>query len=213
VFCSSCGTKLDLSDMSSERFVKRGRVFMLLRQWRLVAIAFVVWCLGCAGLALWPRTGKLGEPGTLVGAGRAERQFLTLLELPKDRSLSVVFAEKDLNGFLEFIGLKRNPEDLCSLEARPGEIHARVARRVGPVGLGPVMVSPSVTVDIFCVPSGGRLAVRRISMGHLPLAGPARSRAIQYLASLFSRWPERSIMDSLKAIKIEEDRVEISVQK
>jgi hypothetical protein len=213
VVCGACGAKLDLSQLTSDRFDRARERSDRLRRMRLLIPITVVWAVGCVLLGLWPREERIGKPGTLVGARRVEKHVATLGGIKPGQTLAVWLTEEDVNGYFEFVGAKRLNVESFSVTFEPNRVTARLVRQPTTLSVGIVEFTPRFSLEITGEPAGGRLAVRRASWGHLPLIGPLRGIASARVATAFHDWEERALLTSLENLRVETGKAELTAKK
>lgn len=213
VVCGACGAKLDLSHITSEGFERARERAEQLRKLRALIPLAILWAVGCAALALWPRVDRIGKPGTLIGARRVEGHVATLGQIKPGQTLAVWLTEEDANGYFEFVGAKRLGAESFSVTFEPNRLTARLVRQPMSLALGVVEITPRFSVEVVGEPAGGRLAVRRAMWGHLPLIGPFRRIAASRMTAAFAGWDERALLTSLANLRVETGKVELTARK
>src|ERR1035437_2744940 len=95
VFCTKCGTKLELSHMTAEHVVeiKKSWTDPFIRHWRLLAAAVVVLAMVLVALAFWPQTMQIGKEGTRVDGRKVDVGLASLRVLRPGEVRKLEFAE------------------------------------------------------------------------------------------------------------------------
>ena len=214
VFCMSCGMRLNLTHMTRDTVAK-----MQKRPWtdyvsaRRVVPVLVALVLACGGLAVWPRTEVIGKSGASADHADLQNQLVALMGLRTGQSLRATFAEAGLNAYLRNYKTKRLKLESFSVAILPGYVSARVVRVLGPFKLASFEFSPKVSYDIVCRPAGNRLALRKASVGHLRLFGPARTFASGKVLRLLANEKEWALVKDASEITAEEGRLSLLVKK
>jgi hypothetical protein len=213
VFCVGCGAKLDLSGVTRGEIAKGRKLRTTLRQWPIAIGAVVVLLLVCVGMALWPNMEPVGEKGTPGGASRVSARLTTMGRLQKDRTVVFTFAEKDINGFLEYRKIGKMKVQSLSVDVGEGYLRVRVVRRLKAIGFGPVQFNPTISQELLCTPSGSMLRIRRAWFGHLRLWGPVRTTVSRSLYKMFSRQREWKAFQHITDIAAEDEKVVVKVKR
>ncbi|OQA26678.1 MAG: hypothetical protein BWY59_01293 [Verrucomicrobia bacterium ADurb.Bin345] len=216
VFCSKCGSRLDLSKVST-RILARGMqkphdsMYRLLRNLLLLAL------IAALCLLLWP-AGLVGDTGTVKEA----RQFaakIAAIQRAQQAGLYVfeVATEREVNAYIAEI-LKQNKNISQSEGMRMGIEAITVRVEPLPKGLtvvilanwGPVRLSYEVT-GVPVVKQGlFYLDVQSARWGHLPLPGPAGQWVSQRVANVFSQMRrERKMLDQLGRFDVGDGRIRL----
>ena len=199
VFCTSCGTKLDLSNMSrdtlgtmqQESWLRRFRGWIALGVLVLLAIPVV--------LAMWPQTELLGEAGRPVGRMRVRDGLNTVQRHaanPQVRGFEVSFAERDINGYFAYSKTGEMGLESVSVRVGDGAFRIRVVRKLAEVNLRFVKWVPQISTDMLLVPIGPALRPRQVTVGRLRLIGPLRRPAIRGMWKRFSAQREWQALSS-----------------
>lgn len=174
VFCRQCGVKLDLSQLTSEQVEKAQQPgWFAENRGKLIAIPVALLILA-VGVALWPHTRPLGDPGTVVGARRAEKRLQSFRSLPDAQRLGVdpAFTEADINGYYRFLKLKSMAGKAFSVDITPRAVQMRLIRALFSVRIGEFRITPKISFDVTAVPVNGELVPQSARIGHLPAVGP-----------------------------------------
>jgi hypothetical protein len=211
VFCSDCGAKLDTDGLTTASLRRGWSPLSLLQYWKKVVAALVAVALVLGGLALWPRAPVIGGKGTRMGGRRVETQLEALSQARDGRAMTAQFAEKDVNGYLEFLKIPNMRVAALSLCVKPGYFEVRMLRMLKPIGVGSFRLVPRLTYDLACVPVGGAVVVRKASLGHLPLWGGARAMAVRAVHRVVSAEREWAYLRSATAIEVGDESVSVRV--
>lgn len=214
VFCISCGTRLDLSQMSSSQIdtMQKPKWTRHFRASRIVAV-LVILVLALVGLAAWPKTGQFGTMGTPSDGKRLQAQLNSLRLLRDGQTLGVTLTEMDINSHLRFFKLKRLNVDAFYVGLESGYAFVRIVRDLGKIGVASYSVNPKLSMDLVCMPVGPRLVVRKATLGHLQLVGPARTMAVRRLYRMLGEEPEWGLLKDVDEVNVEEGRIELVVKK
>jgi len=215
VFCTGCGAKLDLSNMSSstvgtmqqESWLRRFRGWIILGVLVLLTIPVV--------LAMWPQTELLGEAGRPVGRMRVRDGLSTLQRHaanPQIRGFELAFAERDINGYFAYSKTGEMELESVSVRIGDGAFRIRVVRKLAEVNLGFVKWVPQVSTDMLLVPIGSVLRPRQVTVGRLRLIGPLRRPAIRGVWNRFAAQREWEILSSAASeIRAENGQLVVAV--
>jgi hypothetical protein len=214
VFCGKCGAKLDTAAVRPETIARAGRRNPLLKHWpKLLWVLLGAACV-CAGLAFWPRLSALGESGTRPAGKDLQRRLDAAARLPPGSRLVVTLSEQALNGYIEHFKLPDLKADGYSVALEPGLVHARLVRTLGPYTLGDWALAPAMSWDLWLTPVGGRLLVRRASIGHLGVAGPLRTAVARRFAATVGGDPQwRAWTPGISRIEIDDGEVRLTVER
>ena len=211
VFCTRCGVKLDLSAVTSDRLAEVARPPWILRnaKWLILGAASILVLI--LVLAFWPAS-PLAKDATRRD-GRAAEQKLGLLNqrYKMNESLTVNISEEEANGYLM---LRKQKAGVTSATIAFGQdsFLLRIIDKHGPWKLGPVRISPTYSWEIGGTVVAGQIWVRRASVGHLRLFGPAKKgRAQKALAFFKNDEQDRELFPKLTSVKFEEDRMILTV--
>ena len=212
VFCTQCGQKLDMrrtsiSDLQSRRELDFGKTLgrILLRTFA-VAIVIVL------ALAFWPMPraaivlDQTGAPQVVLKT-RAVKKALVA-----QRSVSVEFTETELNGYL---AVRAKARDLRALtvDLKPGvfELQAWMTwhapfTNIAWLAKAGLPLSCGLTGSF----EGGKLAVTKGRVGHLPLVGPTAGMAVSLFGSVLNDVAgEKEVVGALTQATINEGKVEL----
>jgi len=213
VFCTQCGAKLKLSDVSRKDIAgSRGFGWACRFLARLVAVVLVA-ALVVGGLALWPETGSIGARGSKHGARRVKNQIGAIRQLRAGESLGVVFAEKDINGYLRFLKAKKLKAESISVFVVPGVVRVHLLRVFGPVNLVFFELAPRLSIGLTCVTDGGDIRVQGASVGHLPLRGRFALPVARSLGRMLSTDKDWELAEVVADIKAEDGKLLVLARK
>lgn len=215
VFCTSCGKKLDLSNLSSSTVGAMQKESWLRRHWPKLVAAAVVALLLPVTLSLWPRTELIGEPGRPVGRSRVRDGIEALRHggSAQVRSLEVPFSERDINGYFAYGKAEQMQLEAVSVAIHDGAFQIRIIRRLAAVNLGFVTWVPQLSYDLVLVPVGSDLRPARVTMGRLRLFGPARRSVIRNLWQRFAAQREWELLRAASEVRAERDQLVVAVSK
>ena len=213
VFCEKCGKKLDLADVTADSLVAAQVVSPWRAHLRKAIVAAVVVVLIFPALALWPKASPIGKTGTQIGARRVEAQLKSAQHLPPGQTLGFDFTEQDINGYIEFMLLKRTGLYSFGLVSGASSFAVRATRTLLDVDVGKYRVGPMLSYDLVCVPAGGRLIVASASIGHLPLLGPFKSLASGPVHRALAGQPEWLALPAIQEIKIQAGAISVVFKK
>jgi len=185
------------------------RIFSVLPK---VLAGVVVLLLGLVGLAVWPHTMPLGRKGD-KSDGQKVANALRVMETAKaGRVLGREFLEQDLNAYLEFFKAEDLGFKSISIAAMPGYFRVRFIKAARPLRPAGLTVEPKISYDLVCVPIGGRVMVRTVSIGHLRCVGPAKTMTVRRLMTLLRQCPEWATLARTEEIKSEQGKLWLSVK-
>lgn len=213
IFCGSCGSKLDMTNISSDVIANRQKSGFFVAHYKKMLVVLAILAMALVGLALWPQAGVLGEKGTSVGSGRTRRQMGVLLNLASGRTITVSISEKDINGYLKHTKSLSKQYESCSVDLVSRGMSSRLVIPLVEVPLGKFKLKLKVSFDIRCVPVGGQVVVTGASVGHLPLWGPARALAVSQYRKIFASGKEPEVLSVLTEVRIEDGQAELSAGK
>jgi uncharacterized OB-fold protein len=213
VFCGRCGTKLELTDVTTEALVEEYKWEAYLAYWPYVAALVLLIIVGVVGMAFWAQTELLGEKGTRFGGQRVATKLEQMKRMGGNQTLKVDFPEKDINGYFEFFKPKGVVADSVSVGVSDTAFTVRIVRKLGSMGVAKIRVEPTVSYDFVCVPVGERVAVSQAKMGHLPLVGPLRTSAIRSNLKVFSSQAEWQAFQNVSTLQIANKAVVMELRK
>ena len=213
VFCGSCGSKLDLTHMTSDAVSEAQRVSAVQQHWPKVVIAVVLALVGLVVMACWPYRVPIGVTGTLHGGKRVENMFKAIKYLAKGRSFDRELPENDINGYFQFIKNKELKVDSVSMSVQDGFLNVRVIRTFGRLGVWKYEVPITSSCDLLCIPVGGRLHVKKGRIGHLPAVGPIKTSVAGSILKLVAEDKDWQALKYASKIKATESAIQIQIKK
>lgn len=215
VFCQSCGTKLDLSAMSTDVVSEAVKVNWFVKHWTKFAILLVAILLIPVFLSLWSVQGAIGEKGVRVKAKDAVERNLTLVTgLRAGQRVGPEFTEADINGYFENFENEKLKIDGFSVSIKKGLITARLLKSFFKIKAGEYIVPIGFSYEVSCVPSSGRLLVGEARLGHLPLVGGTKSiasGAILKTLAADERWAPLS--KDIEDIKLVDGKITVVINR
>ena len=103
--------------------------------------------------------------------------------------------------------------DSASAVIRDQWIRFHVVDKLFALDLGPVYFAPEVSYDFDCVPLGGQLRVRRVTMGRLRLNRSSSNRAVRKFFPKLRTLPTWAVLADLSEINAEDGEVHIVVKR
>jgi len=100
-----------------------------------------------------------------------------------------------------------------SVDAHDGYFFVRAVRGLGVVRVRSFRVVPKLSYELACVPIGGGVAVRKASVGHLPLAGPAKKLAVNGLVRALSSHETWQVLERASRIESGVDSLSLAVER
>lgn len=213
VFCTGCGAKLDLSQMSSGEITDMGNQARVLSYWPIAIGVVVLIVLAIAGLALWPQADVLGEQGARSDAGVVKGQISFLKRMKPGASLGPSIKEKNLNAYLQNYVARDLGLSSLSASLLGGKMKVRSVRIYGPFGSGAMKKTISVSIDLDCAVEANSLVVKAGAIGHLPLPGPLSSIPKGIISGLLDGKDDWKQMECVKEIVIEEGNIRIQASR
>ncbi len=206
VFCLVCGSKLDLSRLSSQTVAETLKPNWFAIHWPKFAYGFLAFLGILVVTALWPVVQPLGETGADLKGQQLERQLDRIrTTLRPGQRLMLAATEKEINAFL---GIKARKIGAASISAEIGSDYVRL-HLVRPFFSLPLLVTnkvwePRYSWTLAWVVSGNALYLSRAKIGHLKAVGPLRyfvyRRALR-LAAQEKEWDLASMVQGIKAEK------------
>ncbi len=213
VFCADCGAKLDLSNMSSQAVADMQRVSWIRKHWPKLAIGGVGLLVLFVVMALWPRSGTIGDEGKPVGRSRATTS-LGLLGQAKSgvvRNLEVEFSEGDINGYFAFGKNAQMRLRSCSVDIEQGYFRVRVVRQLAALKLGAFKWEPQISYDLVCVPVANVVRPAKAAMGHFAMVGPLKTSVFKKVWALMAAQREWAALTAASEIRAEKDKLVLVV--
>ncbi len=207
VFCGACGSKLDLSSLTSEFVSEQHRVNFFRLHLRAFVNALVLIPVALLALALWPRLAPIGTVGNAAGTSNIGRQLGVLSGIGPGRSISIEVAEKDLNGYFQYSRIKKTKITSLSLHCVKGAFSVQmVVPLIPPIAIGPVSLEPKISYSLLVVPVGKQFRVVRAHIGHLRAFGPLKRVAVNPFMRLIAGGKEAAVLDRLSEVRCEEGK-------
>jgi len=210
VFCTSCGAKLDLTNMSSQSITNTNKESWMKAHGKKLGWIPVILLIALAGFVMWPCQGVIGEKGTPAGSKKVEGQLAFAASLKAgQKGGPIVLTEQDINGYIENVMQKKANVSSMSVSLKKGLVSVRMVREF--VKLGPVPIA--LSCDAKCLPSGGQLQIAKASLGHVPLVGPLVKIAQRLLGGACASDPQLAGLASLEDLNVEDGKVSFIVVK
>lgn len=213
VFCSSCGAKLDLSNMGSEAIGAFQKKSTLARFWWIAPAVLGVIILVNLVLALWPASRLIGAEGTRVGGRRVEQQLQAMLQAAPGQAILQEYTEKDINGYFQFFKDGKVGFDSVRVSVQPNAVVVRTSSTLFKIPLGKKPLAMRLTYTVNAVPAGNQMHLVSASIGHLPALGPLRTMVFRKLYGNLSAQREWKGMANLGDIKAEAGKLKVLVNK
>lgn len=211
VFCTSCGSRLDVGQIAPETIARAARPSWFQRyRVEIIGLPVVVGLLAIAA-ALWPQTAPLGALGTPVGGRRAQDVLQAFRDLRPGQTLGTTptLREAEINGYFAYGIRDRMRGAQISVAITPERIRVR---RVGPlfdITVQGVRIAPRWSVEWHCVPEDGRLKVISGKIGHLPLPGPGKTLLRRSLLRSYASQPEWKALSAVREIRLGEGTISL----
>jgi hypothetical protein len=215
VFCVKCGTKLDLTHMTSEHVQEIQKTWSdpLVKYWPKAAAAIVVLCLVLVGLAFWPDSELIGKKGTRLDGHKVESAMASVKTMRTGATATMSFSEEEINGYFDFFKTKGMALQSVSVSVMDGYVFVRIVRPLQSIPIPKFHVSPIISYELQCQPYGGQLVVASIKVGHLSMFGPLKTSAKRTVYTMLSREPEWANMKFISDIKCVPGRMTIQLVK
>lgn len=217
VFCGQCGSKLELSGITTAAVAEAHRVSWITMHWGKCLGGVIVIILIIAGFAFWPCTERIGEKGTPGGSTRVEGQLKSIQNvLRPGMTAKYVFKEADINGYFEYRmgqALKDAKVEFITVKCLQGGMLVRVVKPLLNQTAFGLKFNPTMSYDIGCVPVGGVLIPSKVSQGHLKVVGPVKTSVVKYVYDFLRKQKDWAAMDFVTEIKIDEGQVTVTVTK
>lgn len=208
VFCVSCGSKLDLSHMTSATVTEQQQVNFFVAHARDFASLLLLIPVLLIASAFWPSLSPIGQPGVASGTSGVTRQLGVLTTIARGRAVSLEISEKDINGYLQYSRIKKTPVSSLSVRCMPGAMVARMVKPLmPPITLGSIRLEPKISYEVVCVPIGRQVGIARASIGHLRAVGPLRSIAVAPFLGLLKGGREERILGQVSEMRVEEGKL------
>lgn len=211
LFCGGCGGKLDLSRMTSDEVMKEERINIVRDHWSKLFIVLLIAVVALIGVAAWPNDDVIGKKGTRPGVRRVKRSLKLMGR--KSRLPVQVFLEKDINGYFHYEKTEGMKLESFTVLVMDKYFNVRVVRAFPSIGVSKFEVTPKISYDFTCVPRGGGIEITKVSVGHLPMYGPARSAAINSVYKMLAAQKEWERLTNLKEIKAIKGKLTVQPKK
>ena len=213
VFCVNCGGKLDLEGMSSEEVAEKQMPSWFSRHWPKLVVLAVILLLIPVGLALWPRTARVGEEGKPRGGRRIVTDMSMIGRLSKGQKTTRKLNEADINGYFEYTVKKKLEDFTVSVDVHEGWCLVRAVRSFGKVDLKAFKWEPKVSYDLKCIPHSGMLIPKGVSIGHQGVFGPFKTMAVKAVHKRLSSLREWKYVSHITDIEMADDTISLSAKK
>ena len=217
VFCVKCGSKLDLSRMTSQHVAEIQKSWSdpLVKYWPKVMAAIVILAVILVALACWPTAGVIGKPGTLVDGHKVENGLSSLKFIRAGDTRNLVFKEEEVNGYFQFCKTKTMNMQSVSVVILEGRCYVRLIQPIQSFSIPLInrTVEPVVSYDLICQPYGGALMLETVTVGHLSMFGPLKDLAARRVLAMFERQPEWETLKSVSDIKCEAGQISLQAKK
>ena len=119
--------------------------------------------------------------------------------------------EEEANGYL-MLRQQKTKVKSSTISFVPGGFLLRVTRNHGPWKLGSMNISPPYSWDVGGTVLVGRMWIRRASVGHLRLYGPAKKGRMRAALALFiSDQEDKKLFSKLTSVKFEQNKMSLTV--
>jgi len=214
VFCTSCGTKLDLSRMSTQTIADSNKESWLSLHWqKLVFYPVLIIILLPVGFMMWPRVDVIGTKGTQAGNRKIEIQIAALANLKTGQKSSYLVSEEDLNSYFQTTLVKQARVSSMSVNLSKGLVIVRMAKVFYDLGAGKTKIPLALSIDAKCVPVGGKLRIGQAWVGHLKLAGPLVKIAEKAFSFVFASEPKLANLNGIEEITVDDGKLSVTVVK
>lgn len=177
VFCGKCGTKLDLRDMSSDKVLENIEVSWWALHGKKILVALLILVVVPLALAFWPKFEVIGKPGRAGSEGAIATRVRQII--PSKAKFTYEFIEDDINGYFAAGRAKALGFESLSVELNPASMRVRAIKPLFVLPVGSKQFTPPASYELICAPGPTEgLVVVSASMGHVPLAGPLKSIAV-----------------------------------
>jgi len=210
VFCTACGAKLDLKDMTTEQIAESLKRSWIKRYWWIFPVVIGAWLLISVVFAFWAKSPKLGAEGTRIGGRRVESSLTAAANVAANKSANVQslgiqqeYLEKDINGFFQFSkDGKMGKESIVRVKIEQGYFIVRYSRTLWTLSFGKFFTwKQRLTYSLECVPVGGLVRINSVSIGHLPVFGPLKSMVVKSIYKALSSQKEWESLRGITEIK------------
>lgn len=214
VFCTSCGTKLDLTAMSSQSISSADKESWIGENWpKLVLVPSLIIVVAVAGLVLWPGRGVGKDKNPSSSSRRVEGQIASLSNLKTGQRVGpYLVSQQDLNAYLVELAKKAKVTSM-TVKLSKGLVDASMMNVVAVLGSGTNKVPIGISFDAVFVPEGGKLKIVRGSVGHLPLFGPLLKIAENAFIKAVAAEPKNTNLALIEEITVDDGKMSIIVSK
>lgn len=212
VFCTSCGTKLDLTHMSTQAIAKDNEESWMSLHWKQVVFLplFLVVVL-LVGLVFWPSAAGTGAKGTPASGRRLEGVVSTLAKVnPALKMAPIAVSEAELNAYLENCVVSKGAASSFNIKLVKGLAIVHMSQDFVSIGSNATI---GLSFDAKCLPVGGTLQVAQASVGHMTLVGPMLKIAGKAFARALAAEPKHASLANINDIKIEDGKATIGAGK
>lgn len=222
VFCTKCGTKLELTHMSADHVQEEVKHWSdpIRKYWKYPAGLVVVLILAMVGLALYPQSAKVGRRGTRVDGREMEGWMNTMKAMKPGAAYTFEFREENINGYFEFFktnAMATAQFQRLSVQVTNGTCKVRVIRPLGSgaysIPLVGQTVSPTLSYDLYLQAVGKTLRPYKVQMGHLTVNGPMRSSALMKILGFINAQPESAGLANITNIKLGPGKITVVARK
>lgn len=217
VFCTSCGTKLDLTHMSKQAIAQSNKESWLSSHWKnFILVPLILIVLAVVGLVLWPNTELIGGKPVSASGGKVERMIASLANLKAGQRIGpYIVTEQELNGYLEAVVVKK--ANLTSMKVKLSKelVTASIVKVFAEIdsAKAKIKVPIAISCDAKCVPVGGKLKIAQASIGHMKLFGPLRKVAEVVFGKVLASAPNIVNLNAVDEIKVDDGKVSVFVSK
>jgi hypothetical protein len=211
VFCTTCGTKLELTALTNATIpitAKRGsagRIFGVLIGLILLLVILV------AGLCLVPNSSSLGKEGSSSSGQNIVSPLRGLQGVKAGQSIGRLFREKDINGYLKRAVVKRIRVEDLSVDVKEGTLVVQMTKRIASFKLKSVRISPTFTYQVSYKDEDGTLTAKSARIGLMPLFGPLKRFAVKPIEKPVMAQHEWKAFQYVKQVRAENDAIWIRV--
>ncbi|MFC1496967.1 zinc ribbon domain-containing protein [Verrucomicrobiota bacterium] len=214
VFCTGCGSKLDLTNLSSEAVSESLRENWFLKHWKKFLYGVLVLLALVVALVFWPKVKPIGRKGTHYNKRRLERQLRSFVAVGSKKSMSETLKEEDINGYFEYSKAEKIKADYVGFRVHDRFFAVRVVRPLWSWKISSLVIEPKISYDLFCVPvQGGRVAVRKAWIGHLRLMGPWKNVAVKSVCNMVANEKEWKPFRSVTKLSASKGKLSVTIKK
>lgn len=214
VFCSKCGTKLDMSQLISGK-PRRSPFQVVMAGIRFLVLVAIV---GAVSLMLWP-VAPSSPRGTAAEAALVEQRIEAMARSVEfGRFVVEVFSDGEVNAYLADV-LKKDAKAGKSDGYRVGIEDIRLSFSSTDFVVlvlakwGPVALSYEITGLPELGEQGFSVQVKKARLGHLPMPGPAGDWMLSRVAGIFQRMDrERTILNHSSRLDLIEGRMRVATR-